>query len=268
MMAQMGAPPAAGMAALNIMAAPAMAAPAAAGFCAIPPMGGGMPFGGMGAGGSGKGGGLFGANSCNGKGGGLFGGSSQGCGAGFDSLPPTTNKPATPSQLLDCSDHMHFGAAETPQQATERAVRALRYLAEQAVARHTHVPEPPEDPLVGSLLGPLVQPAAARTVHHGFRCDSSGSNPIAGVRFKATSALDRDITEACRRQGHYPTGGAGWRPLPDATWALRAALTAVLDWWQLLWPSRGDLFASPPDLMPLSLEDLARAVLQIPFQPQ
>jgi len=202
---------------------------------------------------------------------GLFG-SQGGSGGLFGSQPPAesaVNKPATPSNLLGSSGHMRFGAAETPQQAATRAARALRYLAEQAVAKRTQIPEPSEDPLVASLLGPTAQPATASVVHLGFVCDSSGANPIVGVRFKATSAVDLDIMEACRRQGRYPAGGKGWRAIPDATWALRAALRAVLDWWQLLWPTRSDLFgASSPDLMALSLEDLARAVQRLPFQEQ
>jgi len=241
--------------------------------------GGGGFGGGFGAGFGSKGGGGFGA-----PGGGLF--SSQGGSGGlFGSQPPAgglsgmcsraletpsaVNKPAPPSKLLGNSGHMRFGAVETPQKAAMRAARALRYLAEQAVAKRTQIPEPSEDPLVGSLLGPIVQPSTASVVHRGFICDSSGSNPIAGVRFKATSAVDSDITEACRRQGRYPAGGMGWRAIPDDTWALRAALRAVLDWWQLLWPTRGDLFGTnSPDLTTLSLEDLARAVQRLPFQEQ
>lgn len=200
---------------------------------------------------------------------------SGGSGGLFGSQPPAVetpsvvNKPASPSKLLGISGHMRFGAVETPQKAARRAAQALRYLAEQAVAKHTQIPEASEDPLVGSLLGPIVQPSTASAIHLGFRCDSSGSNPIAGVRFKATSAFDLDITEACRRQGRYPAGGMGWRAIPDATWALRAALRAVLDWWQLLWPTRGDLFGTgSPDLMALSPEDLALAVQRLPFQEQ
>lgn len=157
----------------------------------------------------------------------------------------------------------------------------MKYLAEQAATSSFPMPkghqivQSAEDPIVTSVLGPAT-PSSTKTdetaaMHYGFSCDSSGATPIVGVRYKATNKTDLDITEACRRQGRFPPcgGGAGWQAIPDASSALRAALAAVLDWWQLLWPTRSDLFGpTPPDLTRLPLAGLVQAVQQLPVEEQ
>lgn len=187
------------------------------------------------------------------------------------------SKLPTPSQLLNVSGFMRCGAVETSREAVVRALLAMKYMADQAV-----LIVPPqqkghqlnEDPLVADLLGDLLGPslgggavAQGTATHMGFVCDGSGANPITGVRYKATSSKDMDITEACRRQGRYPMGGAGWRDIADPATALRVALAAVLGWWQVIWPTRADLFGQGfPNLQTLSVAELAHAVKSLPAE--
>lgn len=191
-------------------------------------------------------------------------------GDGGDSPDMQRSKPLAPSMLLRHSFFMRVGTAETSREALVRAVQALRYVAANALApgqTGNTVQASAEDPLVVTLLGPRSEMAAATggATHWGFICDSSGENPIVGTRYKATSAKDMDITETCRRQGRYPTGGSGWRPIPDPALALRISLMAVLEWWQVLWSSRSDLFGGhSPQLETLSVAELANAVGQLP----
>lgn len=216
------------------------------------------------------GGGLFGANT----GGGLFGGQQSAGGSPFGGGPASDESPsgpATPQVLLDSSGYMRWGQEEDVVAAAARGIRALKYLAGSASAPGG-APSPQaaqEDPLVANLLGGFSGPTPGpnASVHIGFVCDGSQVNPIVGTRFKATSAFDIDLTEACRRSGNF-AGGAGFRPVPTGAEAMRWALTAALEWWPLLWPGRDDLFgASPPNLMDLQLQGLSRAIINLPDHP-
>ncbi len=168
---------------------------------------------------------------------------------------------------------MRFGSAETVAEARARGLKALKYLAAQTQQPQVaQQPKPQaEDPLVGLILGPATGGSMAGGAqdfgpqHPGFVCDVTGESPIVGVRFKATSAKDFDITKAARYQGRFPTGGAGWRSVPNLATALRWGLGAVLAWWPVLWQDRTDLFAhTPPDLSVLTVNALAAAVLNLP----
>jgi len=200
---------------------------------------------------------------------------------GAPPTPPAPPGPATPALLLECSGHMRWGQEETPEAAAVRGVRALKHLASMSrQAPAPPVPAAPEDPLVGDLLGAAPGSgalsgratasfggAAGAAVHTGFVCDASRANPIVGVRYKATSAFDHDITEACRISGAF-AGGYGFRPIPDAEWAMRWALATVLRWWRLLWPDQGGVFnVAWPDLMSLPAAALSQAVMNLPDQP-
>lgn len=191
-----------------------------------------------------------------------------------------SNGPLAPSQLLELSGHMRLGA---PEVCAGLMLEALRFLAKQAqqgeaaATRSTKRPagcgaDADEDPLVASLLGPTLSTAAVGPAkpggaarHLGFECDATRMNPIVGVRYKATTVLDVDITEECRFHGHFPSGAAGWKAIPDDTTALGWALAAVLSWWPLLWPDCADLFGdvSLPTKV-LSAADAAAAVLRLP----
>lgn len=175
-----------------------------------------------------------------------------------------------PSRLLAASAYMRYGAAEPPKDALQRSVRALQHLASASVSPTpvAQVQRPPnarEDPLVASLFGgPPAATAASSIVHSGFTCDATSVNPIPGTRFKSTSALDVDITEAARRAGQLAFC-RGFKPITDPATAMRCALHAAIIWWRMLWAGREDIFGTlHPDLRTLSLHDLANAISKLP----
>lgn len=170
---------------------------------------------------------------------------------------------------------MRWGKPEQ-EQSLARSIRALKHLATSSVGVHVlpsqagdQTMTDAEDPLVAEvLLGPKPTTApncnGQRVPHLNFVCDHSGVNPICGVRFKATNSFDTDITEECRRAGQL-AGAAGYRPIPEPADAMRWALAAVLAWWPLLWPERGDLFqAATPDLQTLKVHELSHALVSLP----
>merc|ERR1719499_2131302 len=192
------------------------------------------------------------------------GGKGGGPPGGIPSGGEVLQGPSTPSKLLEGSSFMRWGQEEMPEAAAVRGVKALKHLATASSEARPPTQAPAdaqEDPLVGDVLGSgpgcaASAPGAGTIAHHGFVCDVTGAEPIMGVRFKATSAFDLDITEACRRAGRF-AGGAGFKPVHSPEWAMRCALSAVLRWWPLLWPGRGDVF----DCVAPDLESLGMAAL-------
>jgi len=200
--------------------------------------------------------GFFGGGKGGGKGGGnnFFGGPES-------SVAP---EPKTPSALLEISSHMRCGPSETPQEAFSRGMAAVKQLITYGV-NSAAAPAAAEDPLVASILGTIASTnASTQAVHYGFTCDATGQNPIIGDRFKATNSANIDITAAARRAGSL-AGGAGFRAIKNRTEAMRFALTSILSWWWLLWPSRSDLFCiAIPNLQSMSESMLLQAISKLP----
>jgi len=192
-----------------------------------------------------------------------------------DALGETSSSLRGPQELLDGTRYMQWSHPENARDSAQRSVQALKQLATSAVQPTVPgVGAGNEDPLVGDLMGDVTAgtqrtragQSASGVVHGGFTCDATNTFPIVGVRFKATSALDLDINEASRRAGKF-SGGSGFCAIPDATCAMRWGLGAVLQWWPLLWPTRGDLFSvTPSDLASLQVDAMAKVISNLPDQ--
>jgi len=174
-------------------------------------------------------------------------------------------EPSTPNSLLQISGHMRCGPSENPLEAIRRGLAAVKQLMTFGVNSST-VPAPAEDPLVSSILGAKLH-SDTQAVHYGFTCDATLECPITGVRFKSTSTPDHDICLAARRCGNL-AGAKGYRPIRNRLEAMRSDLTAILSWWWLLWPERGDLFSQGfLDLTALSEEALLQGISKLPSVP-
>mmetsp|Transcript_40045 Transcript_40045/g.87446 ORF Transcript_40045/g.87446 Transcript_40045/m.87446 type:complete len:1126 (+) Transcript_40045:88-3465(+) len=171
--------------------------------------------------------------------------------------------PSGPSALLAVSGFMRWGYPESPQEAAVRSIGALRTLAQLAMSVTAAAPVK-EDTMVTTLLGqgPSGLSGTQPATHIGYTCDVSNVDPIVGVRFKATSTVNFDITEDCRRAGSYG-GASGFRPIKEAGEAMRWALAAALAWWPLLW--KDPVPAGPAQgLENVSTEGLSHAIFNLP----
>jgi hypothetical protein len=199
-------------------------------------------------------------------------------------------EPATPLMLLDASDNMRCGAQESPQEAFRRGLAAIKQLVSFGVNtpggfkqgqqsprpgqqgfNNNQSPISPrqgEDPMVSSVLGSGNRSPRShnnnQSMHYGFTCDASGVCPIVGDRFKSTNTFNHDISSQARLAGTL-AGACGYRPIRDRVEAMRWALGAVMSWWWLLWPGRGDLFNMGfPDLRSLPEQALLQAITNLP----
>lgn len=146
-----------------------------------------------------------------------------------------------------------------------RGLHCVKQLASYSANSQNAILQSTEDPLVATLLGGAAPtPQNPQAIHYGFTCDATRQNPIVGPRFKSTSTVDHDITLSARRGGAN-VGGAGYRIIATRADGMRLALAAIMAWWWLLWPERGDLFNVPVNLDSLDEAALRQAIHKLPL---